>query len=386
MDARQQFEDALKTDGGFKLIVKNTFFDVESEEEVPDMPGLQRASTAPAPRRDQRDLESDSDTEDDQDILTADVDVPYNLASPMQAELLNCESCPPSPAALVRDKTFNEFEHWEAPGSPVISKSLATAFPANQGSMYLQPNVHQWLPVSGPYMVPGQVPQPGAFVLAQVQTGYPLPEFDMMTFTGQPQTSMTSEVEPSSPASQTPAEDASVSEGEWEVLVDSPPFQPQTLSHWRSRFTGDSYVFWTVDARKLRTNDRLTVSPLFKLSDGHLHAPPLPFKMIISPKVAPDGKGSGSFKKAQGKAIIQLKCEAPREELDSTPITFYLSAGSGSTENSQQLPVRGPVTCNFAQSGVCGLPKESDTWSFLDVVDDKSQTFVVCLQVLSPHH
>lgn len=168
------------------------------------------------------------------------------------------------------------------------------------------------------------------------------------------------------------------------MLEGAQQFQPQSLSHFRHRITGAVSIFWTVDGRKLRSNDRLTVSPLFKLSDGLLNAPLLPFKMIISPKIASDCQGGASFRKAKGRAIIQLKCEAPREEQESNPISFFLSAGSGCIGNPRLHPARGPVTCNFSQSGVCGLPKDSEAWDFLDVVDEKSQTFVVCLQVVPP--
>jgi len=174
-------------------------------------------------------------------------------------------------------------------------------------------------------------------------------------------------------------------EQDWEVLEHSPqPFQPQSLTQLKDRRTGSSFVYWTVDAKKLRSNDRLTVSPLFKLCDGHADAPPLPFKMTVTPKVVSDGKGGASFRKAKGKSIIQLKCEAPREDMESYPIRFYLSAWSGREEDPRTLPERGPVTCNFAQSGICGLPKDCEIWDFPEAVDQASQTFVICLEVLAP--
>merc|ERR1719498_2022394 len=158
------------------------------------------------------------------------------------------------------------------------------------------------------------------------------------------------------------------------------------MSQWRNLNTGSTCVYWTVDAKKLRSNDRLTVSPLFKLCDGHVNAAPLPFKMTVTPKAVSDGKGGASFRKAKGKSIVQLKCEAPRDEedMESYPIRFYLSAWNGREQGSVALPMRGPVTCNFAQSGICGLPKDNEVWDFPDVVDQASQTFVICLEVLAP--
>lgn len=181
------------------------------------------------------------------------------------------------------------------------------------------------------------------------------------------------------------ASDKVLCEHDWEVLEHSSQrFQPQSLSQLKDRRTGSSFVYWTVDAKKLRSNDRLTVSPLFKLCDGHTNAPPLPFKMTVTPKVVSDGKGGASFRKAKGKASIQLKCEAPREDMESYPIRFYLSAFSGRQEDPRTLPERGPVTCNFAQSGICGLPKDCEIWDFPEAVDQASQTFVICLEVLAP--
>lgn len=211
------------------------------------------------------------------------------------------------------------------------------------------------------------------FFAAGAQTA----ELDTQPFVDQ-QLSMMSEVLPWLP-------DMAVSgEDEWEMLEQpSQPFQPQTYSQWRSRITGATHVYWTVDGNKLRSSDRLTVSPLFKLSDGHVDAPPLPFKMIITPKAASDGKGSCSFSKAHGRCIIQLKCEAPREELDSY-MTFYLAAGNGRQEHERRTAPRGPVTLNFAQSGIAGLPKDREVFDLLDIMDLQTKTFVICLEVLPP--
>lgn len=203
-------------------------------------------------------------------------------------------------------------------------------------------------------------------------------ELDMLPFMDQ-QLTMMSEALPLLPDMAIPDED------EWEVLEQpAQPFQPQTLSQWRSRFTGAACVYWTVDGNKLRSNDRSTVSPLFKLSDGHADAPPLPFKMMITPKAGTDSKGGSSFRNAHGRCVIQLKCEAPREELDSYPITFYFSAGSGRQDNERCHAPRGPVTLNFAQSGIAGLPKDCEVFDLLDIMDLQSRTFVVCLEVLPP--
>lgn len=332
--ANQQLEDVhavQAADGSLKLVVKNTFIGVEKQ--APLMLGLGRSSTAPplygAP------LDDSAREEDQQATVAPRVGGTTFIAS-------HVVSIAPPPSALCRDQTFDFFEHWEELEAPNDDAG-----------------------VSSPH--------------AQESHVAPLSsEFETQPYSNQLQPNLMCKVED---------QPSHVQSGPWEVLLEAPqPFQPQTLSQWRNNTTGSTCICWTVDGRKLRSNDRLTVSPLFALSDGHVDAPPLPFKMIISPKVASDGKGGASFRKANGRAIIQLKCEAPREELESYPISFFLSACSGNQQDPRLQASRGPVTCNFAQSGVCGLPKDCETWDFLDVVDEQTRTFVVCLEVLGPLH
>lgn len=182
-------------------------------------------------------------------------------------------------------------------------------------------------------------------------------------------------------------DDAAAGTQQWESLDNSPPFQPQTLNRMQSCINGATvatWVYWTVDGRKLRSNDRLTVSPLFKLTNGC--GAPLPFKMTINPIVMSEAKGGASFRKAGGRATVTLKCEAPCDEHTCYPISFKLSAGSGHAGQQGFEAARGPFTSNFARSGVCGLPKECEVWDFLPLVDQESQTFVVCLEVFGASH
>lgn len=160
-----------------------------------------------------------------------------------------------------------------------------------------------------------------------------------------------------------------------EGSMSSPP-QPQTLTRHLSVSTGYFRVFWTVDARKLRGNDKQAVSPPFELSFGENY-PNVTFKMMIYPKVVSDAKGGAAFKKSHGRGFVQLKCEAELSEAIAN-VSFRISIGSG--EKAQ--PPRGPVSHNFSSSAVCGLPKEVDEWDFRSVVDEASSTFVVCLEIV----
>lgn len=155
-----------------------------------------------------------------------------------------------------------------------------------------------------------------------------------------------------------------------------PPPQPQTLTRHYSTNSGYFRVHWTVDARKLRGNDKQAVSPPFELSFGN-QFPNVTFKLMLYPKVVNDAKGGASFKKARGRGYVQLKCEAELSEAIAN-VSFRVSIGSGV---SMQEP-RGPVSHNFSSSAVCGLPKEQEEWDFSNVVDQESMTFVVCLEIV----
>jgi len=156
-------------------------------------------------------------------------------------------------------------------------------------------------------------------------------------------------------------------------------FHAQTVMRFKCPNTGMCCLRWTIDAKKLRGNDRNAVSPLFELSNAVLGLT-LGFKMLIYAKVSNAGTSGASFRVADGQGLIQLKCEAARHDIASIPMTFWLSAGRGRGAGAQQMP-RGPVQHDFAQSGVCGLAKDHEIWDFNGSVDKKSETLVVFLSV-----
>eukprot|EP00442_Polarella_glacialis_P008818 CAMPEP_0115083666 /NCGR_PEP_ID=MMETSP0227-20121206/20719_1 /TAXON_ID=89957 /ORGANISM="Polarella glacialis, Strain CCMP 1383" /LENGTH=422 /DNA_ID=CAMNT_0002472163 /DNA_START=59 /DNA_END=1327 /DNA_ORIENTATION=+ len=162
------------------------------------------------------------------------------------------------------------------------------------------------------------------------------------------------------------------------AAIGAPPLapQPQTLTRAFSVKSGFFRVHWTVDARKLRGNDKQAVSPPFELSFGS-QFPNVTFKMMIYPKAVSDSKGGASFKKARGHGYVQLKCEAELSEAIAN-VAFRISIGSG----DKMQPPRGPVAHNFSSSAVCGLPKEQEEWDFESVKDTDSMTFVVCLEIV----
>jgi len=131
-------------------------------------------------------------------------------------------------------------------------------------------------------------------------------------------------------------------------------------------------VYWTVDATKLQKTDKQAVSPSFDLKFGEQTAT---FRMMIHPKVVNGGKGGASFKKSRGRGIVELKCAA---KVANDHCFGRISIGTG--DNQQGF--RGPVSLDFVNSVVRGLPKDQDEWDFNSARDDASSTFVVCLEIV----
>jgi hypothetical protein len=131
-------------------------------------------------------------------------------------------------------------------------------------------------------------------------------------------------------------------------------------------------VIWRVYANNFKSNDRVAVSPPFNLWGA-------PFRMMLQPKVSSENKGGSSFRKAQGKGSLQLKCESKVQ--DSAAARFRFNFVIGSSKKRLEAP-RGPISHDFSTGGIVGLRKGEDEWDFSRSVDNKSDTFVVCLEIL----
>eukprot|EP00746_Dinoflagellata_sp_MGD_P008652 gnl/MRDRNA2_/MRDRNA2_117336_c0_seq1.p1 gnl/MRDRNA2_/MRDRNA2_117336_c0~~gnl/MRDRNA2_/MRDRNA2_117336_c0_seq1.p1 ORF type:complete len:437 (+),score=76.35 gnl/MRDRNA2_/MRDRNA2_117336_c0_seq1:83-1312(+) len=134
------------------------------------------------------------------------------------------------------------------------------------------------------------------------------------------------------------------------VTEEPPALQPLTRAF--SVGSGAFRINWTLSATKLRSADKNAVSPAFELSFGGAYSS-TKFKLMLLPQVSSEGKGGSTFRKSDGKGYILLKCEADLQE-GCGNLRFRLFVGS-------QAP-RGPVTHDFSQSAVKGLPKELETW------------------------
>jgi len=142
--------------------------------------------------------------------------------------------------------------------------------------------------------------------------------------------------------------------------------QPQTVTCEEA--DGVLLVKWTVDARKLKGNDKTVVSPPFEV----LSKAKGTFKMMINPTPS-KLKGGATFRNSNGKGSVQLKCDTASE----SALIIRFSIGERGEE-----PPRGPLEHNFALNGVCRLSKEESEWDFTKVVDETAKTFVVCLELL----
>jgi hypothetical protein len=150
--------------------------------------------------------------------------------------------------------------------------------------------------------------------------------------------------------------------------------QPQTISV--HPISGGYQIIWDVDARKLRTADKQAVSPAFELSLVE-HFPAVTFKMIIYPSVKFEGKGGASFKNAQGKGRVTIKCEGDILG-GQAPICFGIALGScGVQSTKMQYGMH-----NFGQSAICSLSGSEAEWDLSSFVDRSSETFSVILNIM----
>jgi len=176
--------------------------------------------------------------------------------------------------------------------------------------------------------------------------------------------------------------------GEHDCSHQVPPFSqivPSLTSEWAAELRTMPLIFgvqlhrsesttavqWTLDAKKMRSTDRVVVSSPFMLPlGGQL----LPFRMMLVPTVlCKTGRGH-CFKKTEGRGIVQLKCDASDLPQDAnTRIQYSVRVG--------RERFRGPKEHDFRQAMLCGLPKDQEDWNFVEAEDIASRTFTVHLEV-----
>merc|ERR1719264_731725 len=154
-----------------------------------------------------------------------------------------------------------------------------------------------------------------------------------------------------------------------------PPMLPRPLGVELDVNGPHQMLRWTADAKKLKSSDREAVSPEFQLIFQQEQA--VKFKMVIRPTAVSTVRGGMAFRKARGKGSIELRC------LDAAimipPVSFRLAVCSGRDLANPELPPGAPVSHDFKTRTIC-LGQEE--WDFTRAVDEATQCFVVCLEIL----
>jgi hypothetical protein len=128
---------------------------------------------------------------------------------------------------------------------------------------------------------------------------------------------------------------------------------------------------WTVDAKKLRGNDKTVVSRPFALAIDGPGGPVITCKMTLHAKTMMEGKGGQSFKLSGGQGSLQLKCDNDLRDSKGSIVELRFSAGTGGTPRQ--------IKHDFSKNASCSL----QGWDFSEAVNKKSQTFVVHVEVVS---
>jgi len=379
--------------------VKNTFLDLDPEDAPPPQPALARSVTAPARGQIAADDEEGSDGEAEDPAACGpdgeDAD----------------EAPPPPPQPLYRVTTVNAYEdeeNWswlqqggdpnQAPEQqdqqdppPVLQNAAAVPapFPPQHAAVVPAPMI--MVPVAMPGMPAMPPMMPIAVPIGEMPPGWHQmnafsrwPEGVPPAYTGDGMNAAPEPFPQVDPGSSGYSSNVAPSASS---APPAPP-PPSVLKRELSVQSGRYRVNWTVDGRKLTSNDTVAVSPQFEIS---FFGTDIPFKMSIKPLTTGDGKGGSSFRKAKGKGKIELKCEGAFEDGTPAKMTYRLCIGSISKTGEQKRTPYRPhqgITHDFTQSGVAYLPKVSaqdssgDEWDFTAVVDAESSTFVVTLEVI----
>merc|ERR1712217_718280 len=86
---------------------------------------------------------------------------------------------------------------------------------------------------------------------------------------------------------------------------------------------------WTIDAKKLRSNDRSVVSRPFTLALGGPGSEGVTCKMMLYAKTLKQGKAGQSFKLSGGQGSLQLKREHDFSGSMPSGASLLLSIGNG---------------------------------------------------------
>lgn len=137
--------------------------------------------------------------------------------------------------------------------------------------------------------------------------------------------------------------------------------------------SGKEVVRWTVDARKLESQDKQILSPQFDLysKEGTI----TPFRLMILAKET-RGKGCRGFCKAKGHGRLFMKCESSSVS-EMAPVAFRVTVGPGTAaEKSKVLEAH-----QFADHSCCPFQEGKEDWDLLPTAD-MSKHFEIMVEVL----
>jgi len=156
-------------------------------------------------------------------------------------------------------------------------------------------------------------------------------------------------------------------------MVNKAP-RPQPLSWTQCRDACCFSICWTLDARKVRGNDKQVVSPLLELplAPGGRQ---VKLRLMIYPR-EDEMQRVQNFRSSGSRGFIQIKCE-PDASCPTLPVRFALAVGSGSRTQG----AKGPVDNDFAKNNMCGLPKYQDDWDFFSATDTSNMTVPIYLEL-----
>mmetsp|Transcript_97263 Transcript_97263/g.119153 ORF Transcript_97263/g.119153 Transcript_97263/m.119153 type:complete len:413 (-) Transcript_97263:208-1446(-) len=388
--------------------VKHTFlhYDLPSAQQV-EQNLLRRHQTAPA-----KSCDSDSDDEgvpEPQAEVIRKAELKTTMVGNETPNLLNKEECPPVPGMLCRHTTHDPFEEGQVDWDPNVCQGQSEGHHHGMNGMQASHGSLQWEgqmggQTCGMPMTSGTVtfmpmpiwmpPQVSHALVAQPIQSQPIDDqyagewqqWSQADYRDVPQ----QEVSPNPDALQSFCKGGLSNEFiAHPDLVQGPPVaedseqrfwddmgvellhQPQKIG----RSSNMKQVYWVVDAGKLNGSAKVLVSPEFKIpSNGNQYS----FKMMMHPK------DQTSFRGAGGQGCVQLKCESDTQHLKSCSVTFRMGICNGRPGvDAKRDGPRNLVTWDFKRSLVCDHEEVKKTWSFKDVVDAKTRTFVVCIEILS---
>jgi serine/threonine protein kinase len=133
------------------------------------------------------------------------------------------------------------------------------------------------------------------------------------------------------------------------------------------------FVF-QVPQSKLTSRENIIVLQMF---DVDFEGMKIPFRVHVRARKVHHKRFGQSFRTAQGKGFLELKCETSV----LPPASFLLRFAFGIGNNCSLASLRGAVTHDFISGPIGCLPSGDDLWDFKEAVDPASKCFSVCLEV-----